>query len=142
MPTTYTEDVLWTFGRDNKTGDFWAVQSTDGGSNWTSPVYFNPTGMTDPSPCWVKRTNANEVTLVRGDRMNDVVQVVNASSRLIWQDPTELANETVRKLHNQIGSGNEFGYATYTQLGNDRRNTVVSFFDEDTEPNLWVTSLD
>ena len=142
VPTAYTDDKLWTWGRDNATGDFWVVQSSDGGSTWGSPVYCNPTGMSDSSPIQVKRTNANELTAVWGDRTNDYVQVVNASARLLWQDPTLLADEPVRRLHNQIGSGNGFGYPTFTQLGRDRRNTVVAFYDEDTEPNVWVTSLD
>ncbi|WP_436934587.1 sialidase family protein [Halovenus marina] len=143
VPTTYTEDKLWTFGRDNATADMFAMQSEDGGLTWTDPVYFNPTGMVDPTPAWFKRTNANEVTVIWGDRTNDRVNSMQASARLLWQDPTLLEDTPVTPIAVQMSDNEaEFGYATFAKMGEDRRHTLVTFYDEDVAPNIWLMSLD
>ena len=144
VPAAFTDDKLWTWGRDNDTGDFFAIRSSDGGATWDSPVYFNPTGMSSPVPVWVKRTNANEITAVWGDRTNEFMQVVTMSAQLAWQDPTAMVDEEVRRLNVQMASSGrsfDFGYPTFTQLGDDDRNTVVTFYDESYEPNVWLMSL-
>lgn len=143
VPAAYTEDKIWTFGRDNVTADMFAIQSEDGGLTWGDPMYFNPTDMIDPTPAWFKRTNANELTVVWGDRTNNAVHVINASARMTWQDPTLLAEEPVSKLAVQMSDNEgDFGYVTFAKTGGDRRHTLVTFYDEDVAPNIWLMSLD
>lgn len=144
VPAAFTEDDLWTWGRDNDTADFFAIQSMDGGDTWGSPVYFNPTGQTSPVPVWVKQTNANELTAVWGDRTHSYMYYLTMSAQLAWQDPTAMADEEVERLSAQLSSSSrefDFGYPTFTRLGQDRRNTVVAFYDESFSPNVWLMSL-
>ena len=143
VPAAYTEDKIWTWGRDNATADMFAIQSEDGGLTWGDPVYFNPTGMSDPTPAWFKRSNANEVTAIWGDRTNNRVHVINASARLLWQDPSLLADQPVKELAVQMSDNEaDFGYVTFAKTGEDRRHTLVAYYDEDVAPNIWLMSLD
>ncbi|WP_114579014.1 sialidase family protein [Saliphagus sp. LR7] len=143
VPARYTDKKLWTFGRDNTTADMFAIQSEDGGMTWGDPVYFNPTNMEDPTPAWFKRTNANELTVIWGDRTNDAVHVIDASARMAWQDPALLEEEPVSKLAVQMSDIEaDFGYVTFAKTGEDRRHTLVTFYDEDEAPNIWLMSLD
>lgn len=50
VPCAVTPEKLLVFCRDNATGDFCALKSSDGGTNWSDPVCFNPTDSTSPNP--------------------------------------------------------------------------------------------
>ncbi|MEF8821473.1 MAG: sialidase family protein, partial [Halovenus sp.] len=142
VPVAYDEDRIWTWGRDNATADMFAIQSEDGGLTWGDPEYFNPTDMTDPTPAWFGMTNDNELTVVWGDRTGNLLRSINASAHLLWQNPSRLENEPVSDVAEQLADNNgDFAYATFTQLGRDRRHTLVTWYDEDVAPNIWLASL-
>ena len=138
---SFTDDRIVTFGRDNETGDFFAVKSSDGGRSWGSPVYFNPTDMNTGVPICVKQTGANEITATWGDRTNGYVYVTHMSARLAWQDPTELANQQHHRVHKMMADEDhlaDFGYSHFVQLGESRREILLSFYDENETPNPWL----
>lgn len=146
------------FGRDNATGDFYAIKSQDAGQTWTEPMFFNPTDSEKPNPIWVKRTGPNRVTAVWGDRDDLYIYVVSMSAQLAWQDPTAMAGESRKRLHKHVrasktafgasdtaaywdDSAGDFGYPTFTQTGPDRSDILVTFYDEPPWPNIWKMTL-
>ena len=143
VPCAITEDRIVTFGRDNETGDFFAVRSPDSGRTWGNPVYFDPTGMDRGTPVWAKKTSANELTLVWGDRTNQCLYALHASAQLAWQNPTRLAELPVKPIHEALAEEylEDFSYPTFAQLGDGHGTILVAFYDEDETPNVWLTSL-
>jgi hypothetical protein len=151
VPCRVSDEKLLIYGRDNATGDFYAIRSADGGMSWDDPVFFNPTGSTAPKPIWVKRTGANELTAVWGDRDDHYIYTVSMSAQLAWQDPTALVDEPRRRLHEQIGArdhasywggdAGDFGYPTFVELGPDESDIFLTFYDESPRPNLWQMYL-
>jgi hypothetical protein len=56
VPCAITESKLLVFGRDNATGDFFALRSADGGLARRAPVFFNPTNSGgEPITCCCQR---------------------------------------------------------------------------------------
>ena len=78
------ESKLLVFGRDNATGDFFALRSQDGGLSWDAPVFFNPTNSAAPVPIWCKKTGPNRLTAVWGDRDDLYIYAVTMSAHLAW----------------------------------------------------------
>jgi hypothetical protein len=143
VPCAITENRIVTFGRDNETGDFFAVTSPDGGRTWADPVYFNPTGMDRGAPAWAKKTGANEVTLVWGDRTNSCLYALHASAQLAWQDPERLAAQPAKPIHEALAEKHleDSSYPTFAQLGDGHNTILTAFYDEDEMPNVWLMSL-
>lgn len=140
VPARFTEDKIWIWGRDNTTADFFAIKGEDGGTEWGDPVYFNPTGSTSPTPIWVKRTSANEITAVWADRSTRYVHAAHMSAQLAWQRPELLGEKNHYRIHEQLGT-NDYGYPTFVQLDGDRRNVLVSFYDDMPDTDIWMMSL-
>jgi hypothetical protein len=151
VPVAVTPEKLVLFGRDNATGDFFALTSSDGGLSWTDPVFFNPTGSETPCPIWAKKTAPNELTAVWGDRDDRYIYAVMMSAHLAWQDPTTLSDGPRTRLHRQIGppgsasywSGDagDFGYPTFVRTRKGGSGVLVTFYDEGPNPNLWQMPL-
>ena len=142
VPEAYTEDKVWVFGRDNDNARFFAVQSIDGGITWSDAVFFSPSEMETGTPGWFEMTNPNELTMVWGDRTNNRMRSLSVSARLAWQDPTLIEEQPVRDLAVQLANDNaEFGYASTENVGRDRRHTLITWYDEDVSPNIWIASL-
>lgn len=151
VPAAVTPEKVLLFGRDNATGDFYALTSSDGGMSWTDPVFFNPTGSETPFPIWAKMTAPNELTAVWGDRDDRYIYAVTMSAHLAWQDPTTLVDEPRTRLHRQIGpadsasywSGDagDFGYPTFVRTDGDSSGVLITFYDEGPNPNLWQMPL-
>jgi hypothetical protein len=151
VPCVITKDRCLLFGRDNQTGDFYAIKSTDGGMTWGEPVFFNPTEATNPRPIWVTKTGPNRLTAVWGDRDNQYISAVTTSAQLVWQDPTTIADESRQRLHEHKGSvetvsywdGNagDFGYPTLVQLGPSQSDILVTFYDDPPSPDIFQIRL-
>lgn len=151
VPWTLDDERVMVVGRDNATGDFYAIKSSDGGMSWNEPKFFNPAGTASPKPLWAKQTGANELTAVWGDRDDRYIYALSMSAHLAWQDPRKLAEEPYRRIHRQIGDperssywqgdAGDFGYPTFVNLGPDRSDAFLTFFDEGPRPNLWQMYL-
>lgn len=150
-PCAVTRDRIILFGRDQSTGKVYAFRSDDGGATWDDPVFFNPTGGSTPCPIRVTKTNDNEVTAVWGDRDERFIYAATMSAELAWQDPTLLEEESRKRLHRQAGYpatasywdglAGDFGYATMVRWGSSPQESLVVFYDEGPEPNLWRMPL-
>lgn len=151
VPCAVTREKLLVFGRDDATGDFYALRSADGGRTWEDTVFFNPTGSAVPNPIWVKKTGPNQLTAVWGDRGDGYVYALVGSAQLAWQDPLAFAAGRRWRIHRQVGpaerasywSGRagDFGYPTFVQLGPTRSDILLVFYDESPWPNLWQMAL-
>jgi len=151
VPCAITESKLLVFGRDNATGDFFALKSADGGLTWRAPVFFNPMDSEAPAPIWCKKTGPNRLTAVWGDRDDLCVYAVNMSAHLVWQDPTELARESRKRLHKATvspedasywdGGAGDFGYSTFAQLGKHPSDILVTCYDGAPWPDVWMMAL-
>jgi len=151
VPCRITPQKIVLFGRDNATGGFYAIKSSDGGRVWEEPLFFAPSGHGPPNPVWVNRTGPNEVTAVWGDRKDNCIYQSSMSARLTWQDPTALTTEPRKRLHNQIttmektsywdGDAGDFGYPTFIQLGPTHEDCLLVCYDGGPRPNLWAMTL-
>lgn len=151
VPCAVTPEKTIIFGRDNETGGVYAIRSRDGGLSWESPIFFNLTQGETPNPIWIKRTGANELTAVWGDRTDRCVYQVSISAQLAWQSPPALSEQHRKCLHRQIGHENkasywdgdagDFGYPTFIELGDSRSDYLLVCYDEDERPNLWQMAL-
>lgn len=151
VPCAVTEEKLLLFGRDQATGDFYALRSADAGETWDDPVFFNPTGSMVPNPIWVKRTGPNQLTGVWGDRGDGYLYAITCSAQLAWQDPRTFATEPRRRIHERLGPdeaasywdgrAGDFGYPTFVQLGPGASDVLMVFYDESTWPNIWQMAL-
>lgn len=158
VPCRISDDRILIWGRDNTTGDFYAIKSRDGGKTWGTPVFFNPTKSENPKPIWAKKTGSNRITAVWGDRDDMYIYSASMSARLAWQDPTALADEPQKRLHRHIeegetafgsadtasywgGKAGDFDYPTFIQLGPNLSDILVTFYDEPPWPNIWQMTL-
>jgi hypothetical protein len=150
-PCAITEDKVIIFGRDQSTGDFYAIRSEDGGESWGEPIFFSPTSGSTPCPIRVKKTNANEITAVWGDRDDGFIYAARMDAELAWKDPTLLEEEPKKQVHQQTGQdetmsywdgvAGDFGYPTMVQWGSSPDKSVIVFYDEGPKPNIWRMSL-
>lgn len=149
VPCRITSEKILIFGRDNETGGFYAIRSSDGGRIWNDPLFFAPGE--PPNPIWVKRTGPNELTAVWGDRTTGCIYQTTTSAQLVWQDPTALADAPRKRLHERIGDidrtsywdgdAGDFGYPTFVQTGPCRADCLLVCYDEADRPNLWQMAL-
>lgn len=142
VPEAYTDEKVWVFGRDNDNARFFAVQSEDGGQTWGDATFFSPTEMQTGTPGWFEMTNPNELSMLWGDRTNSRVRSISVSARLAWQDPSLIEEQPVRDLAIQMADNSaDFGYVSTENLGRDRRHIIATWYDEDVDPNIWISSL-
>lgn len=151
VPCSITQEKVLVFCRDNATGDFCALKSTDAGTTWSDPLFFNPTDSKSPKPLWAKKTGANELTAVWGDRDDGYIYAVSMSAHLAWQDPAEIVQQPRYRLHKQIGDSDsasywdgtagDFGYPTFVQFGPTKSDVFITFYDESPQPNIWQQTL-
>jgi len=93
----------------------------------------------------------NRITAVWGDRDGGFVYASTMSAELAWQDPSLLEDEPQKRIHKQVGSpetasywgggAGDFGYPTMVQWGPSPHETLIVFYDEGQQPNLWQTTL-
>lgn len=151
VPCAVSREKTLIFGRDNETGGIYAIRSHDGGLSWEDPVFFSITSGEEPNPIWIKKTGANELTAVWGDRTDHRIYQASISAQLAWQDPTALSRQHQKCLHQQIGDTNrtsywngdagDFGYPTFIQFGQTGSDSLLVCYDENKRPNLWQMAL-
>jgi len=151
VPCALSRSKMLLFGRENNTGDFYALRSDDGGLTWDDPTFFNPTNSPSPKPIWVERTGRNRLTAVWGDRDDLYIYSVTASAQLAWQDPAEISGEDPKRIHRHIGSSEtasywdgdagDFGYPTFAKPEPRREDIMVFFYDGAPYPDIWKAYL-
>jgi hypothetical protein len=150
-PVALTSRKILVIGRDNVQGDFYVIQSSDGGGTWGAPIYFNPNNSSVPTAIWAEPIGEEDIALVWGDRDRGGLCAQLVEQSQLWERPGILNETPVHYLYQSKcessklsywdGNAGDFGYPSVEYIKTSNR-LLITFYDGTSKPNVWIAIYD